>query len=229
VCKRGLLTHSVDEAVIDLVRYEPDVVAPARGNEFGQAFRLQHRPGGIGRAGDDKPGDGALARGGIDLGRRRHPTRSGVRDQRHRLLPECGKDMAVAGISWRRQGDFCSHIEQAQECQHEPGRGAGGNGHPFRFHGHAVVVGIVTGDALAQRRHAERERVTEGLATERLGHAGERRARRGRARLAHLHVNDLAPGRFALGGGLHHIHDNKRGDLATARSAQRGQPQTGTG
>jgi hypothetical protein len=41
-------------------------------------------------------------------------------------------------------------------------------------------------------------------------------------------MNDLAAGCLSLGGGLHHIHDNKGRDLAAPRRPENGFPWQGT-
>ena len=210
VGKRRLFAHAVGQPVIDFVGHQPDAVAPARGGNLGKARRLQHGAGWIGRACNDEAGNAGLAHRVVDVGARRHPARSIVRVQQHRILAERGQDVPVAGIAGRRQGHLGTGVEQRQEGQHEAGRRAGRDHHALRLDRDPIPVRIVPRDALAQRGQTQGQRVAERLALEGPARSRKGGARRRRAGLADLHVDDFVPQRFALGGGLHHVHDDER-------------------
>ena len=207
--ERRLLGHPVGQAVIDLVGDEPDPVALADIGDLGQPTRLQHGARRVGRAGDDDAGDGLAPDGRVDLACGRHPTPCGIGGKGNGRLAERGQDMPVAGIAGRRQGDPGPLIEQRQEGQHEAGRGPRRHHHPLRCDGDAVALAVVPGDALAERRQPQGHRIAQRLAVERPFHGVERRARGGRAGLAHLHMDDLVPLGLARRSGLHHIHDDE--------------------
>ena len=167
----------------------------------------------------------------LDLARGRHPAPGGIGHDRDRLLPERGQDVAIAGVAWCGQGHPRALVEQRQEGQHEPGRRARRHHHPLRGDVDAVALAVVAGDALAQRRQPQGDRVAQRLAVERPLHRLDRGARRGRARLAHLHVDDLVALRLARRRGLHHVHDDERGHRAALGRLQRehGACSTGSG
>ena len=227
--ERGLLRHAIAEAVIDLVGNEPDAAAPASRRDLRQAFGLQHGAGGIGGACDHEAGDPLVAARLLDLCRGGHPARGGIGRNRHRSLAERGENVAVAGIAGRRQGHPAAGIEQREKREHEARRRAGRHDHPLRFHIDAVAFPVMAGDALAQGGQAEGEGVSQRLAVERARHAIQRRARRRRAGLADLHVDDLVPQRFALRRGLHHVHHDEWRDLAATRGPQGGRRQVDVG
>ena len=135
-------------------------------------------------------------------------------------LAERGQDMPVAGIAGRRQRHLGAGIEQRQERQHEAGRRPRRHHHPLGRDVDAIALAIVAGDAGAQRGQPQGHRVAQRLAVERPLDGVERRARCGRARLAHLHVDDLVPLRLARRGGLHHVHDDERRHGAALRGSQ---------
>ena len=220
VRQRRRLGHAVGQPVIDLVRYQPDAVAPARGRDLGEARRRQHGAGRIGRACHDEPRDALRAVRRVDLCSRRHPAPRVVGDDRYRDLAQRRQDVAVAGISGRGQRHLGADIEQGKEGENEPRRGAGGHNHPLRLHGDAVALPVVAGDALAQGGQAQRHRVAQGLAFQRRRDAGQRRARCRCSGLPHLHMDDAVAERLPLGRGLHHVHHDERRDGAALRKAQ---------
>jgi hypothetical protein len=69
----------------------------------------------------------------------------------------------------------------------------------------------------APRPHAKRLGVSDAAGLK-PGFGGiKNRARRRLAGLADLHVDDIAPGRFQIGGSGHDIHDNERVHGAAGR------------
>ena len=204
--------------MIDLVGHEADAVARARLRQFLKPFGLEHGAGGVGRAGDDQPGDPLIAGRRFHLLGGWHPAPPGIGGEQHRLLPQRGQDMAIAGIARRRQTDAVAMIEQRQERQHKRRRRAGRDRYLLRRHFHAVALAVVASDALAQGWHPKRRRVAQRIAPKRAPHGLERRARRRRAGLADFHVYDLVAARLALGRGLHYVHDDEGRHAAAARS-----------
>ena len=145
----------------------------------------------------------------IDLGSRWHPAPRRIRHEGDRLLAERSENVPVAGIAGCRQRHLGACVEQGQEGQHEGRRGPSRDHHPLRGDRDAVASLVVSGDGLAQRGQTQRHRIPERLAVERPSYRLQRGARRGRTRLAHLHVDDLVTLGFAGGGSLHHIHDHE--------------------
>ena len=83
---------------------------------------------------------------------------SGIVD---RLDAERLQDVAVGRIARRRDGDPLARIEEAQESQDEPGRGARRHHDPLGRDADAVGFPVMPRDPLAQRRDAERLRVAD--------------------------------------------------------------------
>ena len=145
----------------------------------------------------------------LDLSRSRHPAPGRVGHEGNGCLAEGRQDVPVAGIARRGQRHLGTGIEQGQKRQHETGRRPRRHHHPLRRDCDTVALAIMPGDALAQRRQSQGHRVAQRLAVERPLHRLERGPGRGRAGLAHLHVDDLVPLGFARRGRFHHVHDDE--------------------
>jgi hypothetical protein len=126
----------------------------------------------------------------------------------------------IAGIAGRRQGNLGTRVEQRQERQHEARRRSRRDHYPLRLDYNPIPVCVVPGDPLAQSGHTQGQRIAQRLAPERPARSCKGRARRRRARLADLHVDDLVPQGLALGGGLHDVHDDERRHGTAARRLQ---------
>ena len=77
-----------------------------------------------------------------------------------------------------------------------------------------MSVGVVAGDAGAERAEAEGLGVGKAAVIEGGPRRGEHRPRRRRTRLADLHVNDALARRLAVDRGAHHLHDQEGLDRA---------------
>ena len=78
-------------------------------------------------------------------------------------------------------------------------------------------LGVVPRDALAQRRDAERLGVADVAEVERRLRGPRRGARRGRGRLADLHMHDAPAARLDARGRRHHVHHHEGRNIAARR------------
>ena len=117
----------------------------------------------------------------------------------------------IAGIGQRHP---VTRLEQRKERQDETAGGAGGDHHTRRIEREVVGVGVVAGDSRPQAGDAERLGIADAAVGERRLRRGDGRGRRGRRRLAHLHVHDA--GAFGLQERRrgHHVHDHERRHIA---------------
>ncbi len=132
--ERGRGRRGVGQAVIDLVRDEPQAEIAGRSRRAAPGpSRADHGPGGVGRAHGEHAVRAAL-RGA------RASTASAVMIQPSAFVSgmttgvkvERRQDVAVGRIARRRDRDPVAGIEQAQEGEHEAGRRAGRHDHPLR-------------------------------------------------------------------------------------------------
>ena len=208
--------------MIDLVGYEPQPQAAAGLAQFRQRLAADHGAGWVGGAHGKNAVQGLLRMGFFDgLGRHDPAVGLGERD-RHRLDAERLQDIAIGRIARCRDRHALPVIEQAQESQHEAGRGAGGHHHPLRSDAHAVGIAIVPGDPLAQGRDAERLGIADAAEIESGLRRLPGRARRRRRRLADLHVDDCIAPPLLGRGRAQHVHGKKgRHALHAARDERR--------
>ena len=219
-CARGRGGKRVVEAVIDLVRDEADALAFRRRDQRGQIVRAHHRAGRIGRACDQHAFQRRAAVRGEQRIHGERPARVGRNLDHHRLAAERGEDMPVRRIARTRDRDAIARLEQREEREDESGRRAGGHHHALGLDRDAVGIGVMPRDPVAQRRHAERRRVADVAQIER-GLCGlARDARRGRGRLADLHVHDAPALRLDARGGRHHVHHHERRHVAARRGSE---------
>ena len=187
---------AVGEAVIDLVRDEPQAEGLAGLAEPPQGLAADHRAGRVGRAHGENPGEGF---GGMQtrhaVGGHDPAIGAGQRDRRGLEL-ERRQDVAIGRIARRRDGDASAGIEQRQEREDEPRRRAGRDDHPLRRHRDPVSLPVMAGDPLAQGGEPERLRVADAPVGERRPGRLAGPLRRRRRRLAHLHMNDAVPSPF---------------------------------
>ena len=127
--------------------------------------------------------------------------------------------MPVARVSRRRQTNPRARIEESKKSENESARRARRHDHPLRGNRKAVPIAIKPGDAFPKCRHPQRQGVAETFTFEglRCRHPGA--SRRRCARLPNFHMNDVVPGSLTLGGGAHHIHDDKAVDVAAPSGA----------
>ncbi len=122
----------------------------------------------------------------------------------------------VARIAGVGQQDLLVAIdEQRHDEQQRRGR-PGGHHHPFRTDAHAVVVGIVRGNRLAQLGKPECGGVVKAAAGDRALRGVEHRLRRGEIGLADLHVDNRPAGGLQRAGRGLHLHHVERLDLGHA-------------
>jgi hypothetical protein len=138
----------------------------------------------------------------------------------HRLAAEGGEDVPIRRIARDGDGDAVARLEQRQERENEAAGRAGGHDHPPGIERQTIAVGIVSCDARPQRRNAERLGVLQPACRERGGCGGQRRPRRWRGRLSHLHMDDVAAGRLDARGLRHHVHDDERRHVAAGGRQQ---------
>ena len=126
------------------------------------------------------------------------------------------QDLAIGGIARHADPDLIPRIKQRAERQQKRAAGPRCQDHPRRIKIDPVPIRIETRDFLPKFRQAQGYSIAKRIVIQHSGQSLSRAAgRRGRG-LAHLHMDDVATGLFGLAGGLHHIHNNKGINLATA-------------
>jgi hypothetical protein len=129
-----------------------------------------------------------------------------------------------------RERHAVAGVEGRQEGQRKAAGGAGGHDDLLGRDLRIVGLAIVPRDALAQRRHAECGHVADAIGIERGVRGRQRALGCGRAGLPDLEMDHGVAGRFLLGGGRHHVHDDERIDrFGAARDlgGHAGGPQRG--
>ena len=179
-----------------------------------------HGAGRVGRACDQH----AFQRRAAVRGEQRidgeRPARLGRDLDHHRLAAERGEDMPVRRIARARDRDAVARLEQREEREDESGRRAGRHHHALGLDRDAVSIRVMPRDPVAQSRHAERRRVADVAEIERGLGGLARDARRGRGRLADLHVHHAPALRLDARGGRHHVHHHERRNVAAGRRSE---------
>ena len=133
-----------------------------------------------------------------------------------RLAAERGQNVAVGRIARHRHGDAVARLEHRQEGQNEAAGGAGRHDDPLRADVAAIGVPIMSANAFAQRRDAERGGIVDPPRLERrMGGCGRRSRCAGRG-LTDLHMDDMASGGLDPGRSGHDVHHHERGNIAAA-------------
>ena len=120
------------------------------------AVRLHHGAGRIGRAGDHHAGERLLAMRGDQRLRRQRPARLGRRFDQHRLAAERAEDVPVRRIAGIGERHAVARLEQREEGEHKAARGPGGDDDARRIERQIVSLGVMAGDAGAQRGNPQR-------------------------------------------------------------------------
>ena len=218
VCAGGL----VGDAVIDLVRYEPDVALPAPCGEKRQLGSRDHRAGRVGGAGDDQPGDvAARSDGAFEQLRVRLVMRVRPDLDQHRLQPERRQDVAIGRIARRRQRHPVPRLERREKCQLERRRRSGRDDDFAGIDRDPVLLPVMPGNRLAQRRDAERVGIADAVRRQRPPRRVEHGFGRRRAGLADFEMDDRMPLCLARIGGAQHVHRDERRHQAAARGSAR--------
>ncbi len=125
-------------------------------------------------------------------------------------------DVAIGRIARCCDRHAIADVEHGQECQVEGGRRAGRDGNALRRHLHAIMLGIVPRDRLAQAGEAKRIRVADFAVTQstRRGLSHGSRRRIGRLANRHRHNVDALPLQAVRL--RQHVHGMKRLDIAAS-------------
>jgi hypothetical protein len=215
----GLGWLAVGDAVIDLVRDDPDAAIPAPARQPLQLGPAQHSAGRVRGAREhepmDRPLDALEQLGcGLEAGRERGR-------HRHDLDVEGLEDVAIGRIAGLGHDDAVPGVERGQEGQDEGARGTHGQRDPRRVDLPAVSAAIMLTDPSAQGRQAERLGVAPATLGQGRAGSGNSRRRSALAGLADLEMQHVGPGRGAGIGGRQHLHHDEGGDRAAARRPER--------
>ena len=132
----------------------------------------------------------------------------------HRLAAERGQDVTVRRIAGHGNRDAVAGLEHREKGQDERAGRAGRDHDPRGVDVTAIGIAVMPRDALAQRGDAERRGVVDPTEVECPVRGRDRGFRRGRRRLAYLHVNDMTAGRLDPRGRAHHVHHHERRNIA---------------
>ena len=141
---------------------------------------------------------------------------------RHRLAAERREDVAVGRIAGTGDGDPVARLEHGEEGEQEARRGAGRHHDAAGIDVDAVALAVVRGDAPAQRRDAQRFGIADPRGSQGRMGRGPRGRRRGRRRLADLHMDDSPARCFEPRRRRHHVHHHEW--LHVAAQRRRHQP-----
>ena len=152
----------------------------------------------------------------LDQRGRQLVARLGSDRQGERFALEHADEMAVARIARVSKQDLLATIDQQCHHQQQRRRRARRDDDTPRVDLHAIVVGVVTRDRLAQFGQAQRRRVVDAAVGQRPPRGVEHRLRRREIGLADLHVNDTAPRGLERAGSRLDFHHVERRDVGDA-------------
>ena len=202
---------AIGDAVIDLIRHDPDAGLGTERPQLGEPFGRDHAAGGIGRARQHQPVQGQRP---LEAHHRRLEAFLWPQLEPHHLHIQRPQDVAIGGIARLGQGHPIARIKGGEKAQHEGAGGANGDGDAPRVHLHPIHIEIMLGDALTQGRQAEGLAIAhEGLIE---GASGRlQRCRRGAAAgLAQLQMQHLLTRRRPRIGRRQHLHHHEGSDFA---------------
>ena len=127
---------------------------------------------------------------------------------------ESRENLGVGRVSRHRQCNPRTMVECAQERQDKATRRACGHDDPVRRHVQSVGLCVVTRDPFTQGSNPQRLGVTDLPDIQSLARGFGNTPGRRSARLANLHVHDIAPRRLDPVGFAQHIHGQKRRHVA---------------
>ena len=139
----------------------------------------------------------------------------------YRLAAERREDMTIRRITGHRDRDAIARLEQREERQDEAAGRARRDHDPLGIHRAAIGLAVMPGDARAQRGNAERGGVVDPPALEGCARGRDRGFGRGRGRLPHFHMDDMAAGGFDARRRRHHVHHHEGRNIAAPGRRQK--------
>ena len=215
--RRRLGGKRIVEAVIDLVRDEADALAFRRRDQLRQRLGAHHGAGRIGGACDQHALERCAAMRVEQRIDRDRPARAGRDPDHHRFAAQRGEDVAVRRIARARDRDPVARLEHREERQDEAGRRTRRHDDALGLDRHAMRLGVMPRDAVAQRRHAERRGIADVAGIERRPRGRDRGRAARCGRLADLHVDDAPALRLDAGRRRHHVHHHEGRHVAARR------------